>query len=767
MTDRWLLAVCAGRILLYANFMVYAACLPVVQAEWGLSAAEAGSVASGFMIGYALSLVGFAWLADRFGARRMVVLSAWLSGAAAVLFGLFARSYPSALLLYSLAALAQGGSYTPLIMLFADRYPPAGRGRAVGWLIASTSIGYAGSLLVTGLALAAGGYRAAFLVTGLLPLVGAGVLAAALRGTANRIHARPPAGSLLGMLRRNRAARRLVAGYTAHCWELLGMWAWLPAFFAAGLALGGAATAEAAALASYASAGLHVVGAGAASSMGQLSDRLGRRRVLLTLAAISAAMSLVIGWLVALPLALLLLLGLVYSFSAIGDSPVLSTAITEVVEPGELGAVLALRALLGFGAGAVAPLAFGLAQDLAAPAGMPALSWGLPFAVLGLGGLLATHAAWRLAPARPPARQRRRSLPARSEPDRAWPQAADAAGQRGGQMWLAAPTNRSIRSARPARRRRRDQAPRPSCPRPAAPATRARLASASRRAHHRRVMAGSIISSCRTRRAAAGLAVGALLASGATAAQERLLRDVEPDQEELALFVLGNTLFTLHHELGHALVSELDLPIAGREEDAVDAFAAITMIPERPDRLRDQLIIAAADGWGMFSDSLLAGESPMWGEHSLDAQRYYATVCLMVGSDPDGFRDYATEAELPDERIAACPDDYRRARTSWARLLAPHRKRPGEGRPGGALRVRFERPGPLEDGLDALAQADGLIERALADLSAEIALPRDLVVRFQDCPGPDAYWRTDRGEVVICYQLLAEFERLLLHGQRF
>ena len=38
--DAWLIAICAGRIFAYANFMVFAACLPVLREQWRMSAAE-------------------------------------------------------------------------------------------------------------------------------------------------------------------------------------------------------------------------------------------------------------------------------------------------------------------------------------------------------------------------------------------------------------------------------------------------------------------------------------------------------------------------------------------------------------------------------------------------------------------------------------------------------------------------------------------------------------------------------------------------------
>ena len=91
------------------------------------------------------------------------------------------------------------------------------------------------------------------------------------------------------------------------------------------------------------------------------------------------------GWLVAAPFWFLLLVGLVYGFSAVGDSPVLSVALTEAVAPQVLGSALALRSLLGFGAGAVAQWAFGKVLDAHEPG--PALHGvGVGLLLLGAGG---------------------------------------------------------------------------------------------------------------------------------------------------------------------------------------------------------------------------------------------------------------------------------------------------------------------------------------------------------------------------------------------
>jgi MFS family permease len=267
----------------------------------------------------------------------------------------------------------------------------------MGWLIASTSAGYAASLAAAGLGVALGGWQAAFMLSGILPAAGAVILVAALRPFANRVHERPAGVRLRDELLRNRQARLLIAGYTGHSWEVVGMWAWIPAFLAAGFALRGAEASGATASGAYLSSALHLVGALAAFSMGRLSDRSGRRPILVALAAAGAAVSFALGWLIHAPSMVLVPLALAYAFVTLGDSPVLTAAVSEAVRPGHLGAVLAWRGLAGFGAGALAPLAFGLVLDLAgrAHAG-PAASWGMAFAALGLGGACALLCALAL-----------------------------------------------------------------------------------------------------------------------------------------------------------------------------------------------------------------------------------------------------------------------------------------------------------------------------------------------------------------------------------
>src|SRR4051794_18088900 len=51
-----------------------------------------------------------------------------------------------------------------------------------------------------------------------------------------------------------------------------------------------------------------------------------------------------------------------------------------------------------------------------------------------------------------------------------------------------------------------------------------------------------------------------------------------PQRDRVVAFVAGNALFTLSHELGHAVIATFDLPVLGREEDAADSFATLALL---------------------------------------------------------------------------------------------------------------------------------------------------------------------------------------------
>jgi MFS family permease len=396
--DWWLAGICASRVFNGLIFMTYAGALSVLRQEWAMSAAQAGAIVTGFQIGYAISLVVFSSIADRVNPKKIYLSSMFAAGICSLGFALLARDFTSALVLHTVVGISLGGTYTTGVMIIADQYAVQSRGMAVGYFIASTSCGYACSLAISGVALPLGGYRLSFLLTSLGPLVGWLLAWMTLRTTLVPTAVRQKGKRFSQEVLRNRPAMLLIWGYTFHSWELSGMWSWTPAFLAACLGLAGAEGLKAAGSGAHIAASFHAVGILASLSMGTLSDRLGRGQVIMSLASISMACSFLFGWSIRWPLVLVIAIGVIYAFSGLGDSPILSAALTEVVDTAYLGSALGLRSLVGFSAGAVSPLAFGVVLDWTNPMidGQGLYStWGWAFSMLGLGAVGAVWATRR------------------------------------------------------------------------------------------------------------------------------------------------------------------------------------------------------------------------------------------------------------------------------------------------------------------------------------------------------------------------------------
>jgi len=151
-------------------------------------------------------------------------------------------------------------------------------------------------------------------------------------------------------------------------------------------------------------------------------------------------------------------------------------------------------------------------------------------------------------------------------------------------------------------------------------------------------------------------------------------RDSESNQDELDDAVAGATIFILFHELGHALVHVLDLPITGKEEDAVDQLSLFVLTDGT-----DSGEKAALDGARSFAlegheKGTTIDDLPFWDEHSLSEQRFYNIICGIYGQNPKKYAGLVKEKILPKARAGKCEAEYQQIERSWAKLLAPHIK---------------------------------------------------------------------------------------------
>jgi hypothetical protein len=147
---------------------------------------------------------------------------------------------------------------------------------------------------------------------------------------------------------------------------------------------------------------------------------------------------------------------------------------------------------------------------------------------------------------------------------------------------------------------------------------------------------------------------------------------VSKTTEEMAESVLYTTLFVFFHELGHGLVDIYDLPVTGKEEDAVDDFSTVLLLEMGEPGYKAVLSTAhwfAIEG-GQADNSNLA----FWDEHSLDMQRFFNIACLAYGKEPQIFEGFVSSGILPEGRAVRCGEEYAKKRKSWDTLLSAHGK---------------------------------------------------------------------------------------------
>lgn len=145
--------------------------------------------------------------------------------------------------------------------------------------------------------------------------------------------------------------------------------------------------------------------------------------------------------------------------------------------------------------------------------------------------------------------------------------------------------------------------------------------------------------------------------------------DPSASDEDNTQALIGTWLFVMFHELGHALIDQYDLPVTGKEEDAVDDFSSIVLI----DGGLGELALNAAGYWAQQNPAMYDTLSYA-DEHSLNAQRFFGILCTVYGSDPEQYAALVQSGVLPESRAARCPGEYQQKRNSWNKLLEPFAK---------------------------------------------------------------------------------------------
>lgn len=360
------------------------AVLPQLRAEFDLGAVQSSLFTSAVVLGFVLGTVASALLglADRIEPRRFWAVSAVIAATANLLILTVPIDGVLVVFLRLLTGICMAGIY-PIGMKMVATWSRGDTGFLVGILVGALTLGSAlPHLFSVAVPL---DWRLVIVAASVSAyLAGGAILFVHLGGTPGRSPRFDP--RMVGRIWANRPLRYACYGYFGHMWELYAMWGWI------GLFLYGSFSERMidspglwSALSTFV-----IVGVGAFGSLagGYLADRIGRTTVTIVAMVVSGACALVAGMLGQAPVAVLVLVCLVWGISVIADSAQFSSCVIELADPHQVGTALTLQNAIGF---VIALVSIHLVPVVADFAGW----WGA-FAMLAIGPVFGVIAMARL-----------------------------------------------------------------------------------------------------------------------------------------------------------------------------------------------------------------------------------------------------------------------------------------------------------------------------------------------------------------------------------
>ena len=201
-------------------------------------------------------------------------------------------------------------------------------------------------------------------------------------------------------------------------------------------------------------------------------------------------------------------------------------------------------------------------------------------------------------------------------------------------------------------------------------------------------------------------------------------------------FVRANVLAILYHEMGHALIDVLALPVFGQEEDAADVLSVLLINDLYEEEEASNIIYDAAFG---FLGEAQENEPALWDVHGPDLQRYYTMICLFYGASPDARADLAEELDLPADRAETCEEEFGLAADSWGPVLDD-------------IAAGDEASSMVYEGQDNTLIGQLVADEVMA-LNGDFDLPERLVIAVEDCGEANGFYDPGLRRITICTEL--------------
>ncbi len=352
------------------------------------------AVGAGFVVGTLLSAL--LALADRLDPRRFFALAALVAAAANALILVVGPVSEATIGLRFVTGMCMAGLY-PVGMKIASTWAKGDMGLLIGMLTGALTLGTGTPHLFN--ALGGVDWRFTILSSSALTLISVALIGFVRLGPGYAALQKAPKGrafrpELAARAWTDKALRLANFGYFGHMWELYAMWAWIGLFLHASFT---AWSGDGEAAGPWAALGAFVVmvaGAAGCFGGGWIADRIGRTAFTSIMMTVSGLCTLAAGFLFGLSPIWIVLLGIVWGFTIVADSPQFSSSIIELSDPQTTGTAVTIQTCIGFSLTLVAIHLM--------PVFVETLGWRYAFAPFAIGPVLGVWAMLRLR-ARPEA----------------------------------------------------------------------------------------------------------------------------------------------------------------------------------------------------------------------------------------------------------------------------------------------------------------------------------------------------------------------------
>lgn len=224
---------------------------------------------------------------------------------------------------------------------------------------------------------------------------------------------------------------------------------------------------------------------------------------------------------------------------------------------------------------------------------------------------------------------------------------------------------------------------------------------------------------------------------------------------EDAYAVFGVAAGTVFHELGHAFITEFDVPAIAFEEDVADSVATLALVSSWESRteLQESIIPYWAGAWYYLSIIETTTSSPTrFSPHAPSDRRANNTQCLIYGAIPEWIPQGFDE----NSRLR-CIREYHRQLRAFDRLRVPHLR--SEGSTRGRVTATFD---DLEDESQwgYWESVQSYIENEVQWWGRELEWPRDLTVAFRHC-NHFGHYVEQEAEITVCYESIRTLATLV------